>query len=340
MKRHRLEQEDIEKVAQSDLPWESLSGKTLLISGGTGFLGQFLIDVIRFRNARFGSGIRVVSLSRHPLPGDEWVTYVQADIAEQAEYPFSADFVLHLASHTHPKEFSSDPVGTVITNIFGCQNLLQFAVKSRAKRFLLASSGEIYGDGTGAPLTERDFGYIDCNTARAGYNEAKRACESLCQSYRVQYGLDCVIVRLSRCFGADRKDDSKAISQFMKNALNGEDIVLRSQGKQRFSFCYVSDAVLGILKVLLEGKDGEAYNISSDDEGKTLGDYAGMIAGFAEKKVVYDLDESRNQGVSVANFAVLDCEKLKKLGWRPTYSVSEGFRRTFSVLNDLKNEKI
>ena len=327
-----LEQEDIARVAALSYAWEKLKGKRVLVSGGTGFLGRFAIEVLKYRNERFGDRIGVVSLTRRGGCDEAGVSYLRADITEPVAVEGNVDYILHLASNTHPKQYAADPVGTVTTNVLGCNNLLKLAVEKKSVRFLLASSVEIYGDGTETPMKEDYCGYIDCNTARAGYNESKRVSESLCQSYRAQYGLECVTARFARCFGADRKEDSKAIAQFLRNALNGEDIVLKSKGAQRFSYCYVADAVSGLFKALLDGADGEAYNVSADDEGKTLGGYAELIAGFAGRKVVYDFDESKNQGVSRANFALLDCGKLKALGWKPLYSASDGFRRTYEIL--------
>lgn len=319
---------EAERVAALALPWEKLEGKTLLISGGTGLIGRFLLDVVRCRN-RAGSNIRVVSLSRRPRPSEENIVYLEQDVSKPIAYDGAADYVLHLASNTHPKQYGEDPVGTITTNIFGCYHLLEKARACGAQRFLLASSVEIYGDGDGTPMDESYCGAIDCNTARAGYNESKRLSESLCQSYRAQYGINCVTVRLSRCFGYDEKQDSKALAQFLAKAVAGEDIVLKSEGKQRYSYCYVADAAAAILFVLLCGKDGEAYNVADDSEGKTLGDYARLIASFAGRRVIFDIPKMQDNTVSKANYAELDCTKLKSLGWKPLYTVSEGLRATY-----------
>ena len=178
-------------------------------------------------------------------------------------------------------------------------------------------------------MKEGDFGFIDCNTARAGYNESKRLSESLCQSYRVQYGLDCVIARFSRCFGYDEKKDTKAIAQFMERAVAGEDIVLKSPGHQKYSYCYVVDAVAGLFYVLLKGADGEAYNVAEQFEGLTLGDYARLIASFAGKNVIYDFDPDKNKGVSAVNNAVIDFGKLQALGYTPLRTVSGALHETY-----------
>lgn len=329
-----LELEDVKRIAELPYYWKTLNGKTLLISGGTGFIGNFICDVIRYRNKHYGSHIHVVSLSRHGGDSDDTVEKIAADITQPISYDGPVDYILHLASNTHPAQYAADPVGTITTNIIGCNNLLKLAVEKKVKRFLLASSNEIYGQGSEYPMDESYSGYIDCNTARAGYNESKRTCESLCQSYRSQYGVDCVIARFTRTIGADHKKDTKAISQFMEKAVNGEDIVLKSKGNQRYSFCYVADTASGAIKVLLDGISGEAYNISDDDEGMTLGQYAEFIAGLAGKKVVYQIEQ--NDSVSKAVYALMDTKKIKDLGWRPLYTVSGGLRRAYQIYIERK----
>lgn len=326
-----VEFEDIKLIAESSLQWRKLKNKTLLISGGTGFLGQFLINVIKYRNSYYADGIKVISFSRHPKANEDHVIYLEQDVTKEIKYDLKADFVLHLASNTHPEQYSTDPIGTITTNVLGCINLLNIAQKTAA-RFLLASSVEVYGEGNGLPISEDYCGCLNCNTVRAGYNESKRLSESLCQSYRAQYGLECVIARLARCFGADKKQDSKAIAQFMRRAIAGEDIILKSKGQQRFSYCYVADAVSGIIKVLTDGKDGEAYNISEDDEGKTLLDYANEIAALANKEVI--IEESGQMGASKANYAILNGSKIKALNWLPIFSISQGLERTYRILKE------
>ena len=329
-----LEQQDIERVANLPYRWDDLTNKSIMISGGTGFIGSFIINVIRYRNEKYGSNIKVISLSRNGGESDYNVIYLKADITRPFEYEGKVDYILHLASNTHPKQYGEDPVGTITTNVIGCNNLLKMATEKKAK-FLLASSVEIYGQGTEKPMDEHYSGYIDCNTARAGYNEAKRTCESLAQSYKQQYGIDIRTVRLSRAIGADRKFDTKAMAQFMNKALAGRNIILKSEGNQRFSYCYIADAVSGIFKVLIDGINGEVYNVSDEDEGMTLGEYAEFIANIVDKKVIYQIED--NTATSRASYALLDITKIKGLGWNPIYSVSDGLRRTYMIMKDWVN---
>jgi nucleoside-diphosphate-sugar epimerase len=321
--------EDIKKIAELSLNWERLSNKTILISGGTGFIGSFLSDVIRYRNRNYNSNTKILSLSRRCGISDDTVKFIKADITVPLSLTTPVDYILHLASNTHPKQYGEDPVGTIITNVYGCNNLLTLAREKKA-RFLLASSVEIYGQGCDTPMDEYYSGPIDCNQARSGYNEAKRTCEALCQSYRQQFDVDIVIARLSRVFGADTKNDTKAMAQFISKAVSGEDIILRSAGNQRFSYCYIADAVSGLLKILLDGKNGEAYNISDDDDGMTLTDYTQLLAKLAGTHVTFDIKE--DLAASKATYALLDCTKLKKLGWLPQYTIQDGLERTYNIL--------
>ena len=323
------ELEDIRNISELPYSWEKLNNKTMLISGGTGFIGSFLTEVIRYRVQKYGSNIKVISISRRGGESDEVLKCLKMDVTSPICCNGKIDYILHWASNTHPKQYAEDPIGTIMTNISGCDNLLKLAVEKKS-RFLLASSVEIYGQGTEAPMDEKYCGYIDCNLARAGYNEAKRTCEALTQSYRQKYGIDAVIVRLARVFGADKKSDTKAMSQFLEKATAQEEIILKSAGQQRYSYCYVADAVSGILKALLDGSDGEAYNISDDDEGMTLGEYADYIAKLANQKVKFEIEE--NASVSKASFALLKTNKIKAIGWKPIYSVSSGLKRTYKII--------
>lgn len=332
------EREDIRRVATAPLPWELLAGKTLLISGGTGFLGSFLCDVFRYRNAQYGDGIRVISLSRNPREDDGTVSYRRADVTAPVPLADRIDYILHLASNTHPAQYAADPVGTITGNVLGCLHLLELAREQGVTRFLLASSVEIYGEGSPDPMDESRCGYLDCATPRAGYNEAKRLSESLCASFRAQYGVDSVTVRFSRIFGADRKQDTKAMAQFLRDACAGRDIVLKSKGEQRFSYCYVADAVLGLLTVLLRGAGGEAYNLAGEDEGKTLADYAAVIAGHMGRRVIFDLGNTV-AGASRATCALLNTDKIKALGFAPLYGVSEALCRTLDIYTDRAAEE-
>ena len=342
--------EDLEYVAGLDLPWKSLQNKSILLSGATGLVGSFLVDVIMTKNHQ-GLDCTVYALGRNiekarkrftRWENDSHLNFISFDI----NYPLQRDdigtvnYVLHLASNTHPMQYSTDPIGTITTNIIGAQNMLEFAVQHSATRFAFASSNEVYGENRGDVefFDESYCGYINSNTLRAGYPESKRCGEALCQAYIQQKHLDIVIPRLTRSYGPTMlMTDTKAISQFIKKGIAGEDIILKSKGNQHYSYTYVSDAVSGLLYVLLKGTSGEAYNIADEKSDITLKDLATTIANIAKKKVVFEIpDKVEAAGYSTATKARLDGSKLKNLGWLPRYDITQGMERTIRILSDIK----
>lgn len=339
--------EDVRKVAEADLPWDQLDHKSVLLSGSTGLLGSFLVDVLMEKNTH-GFNCDVFALGRTQKKaeerfskwwGDKHLHFLLCDVNR----PFAGenlgmiDYVLHLASNTHPLQYATDPVGTIATNIIGLQNMLEFAVSHHASRFAFASSNEIYGENRGdVELFEEKYcGYIDSNTLRAGYPESKRCGEALCQAYRSQKGLDVVIPRFTRSYGPTMLlTDTKAISQFIRKGIAGEDIILKSAGTQYYSYTYVADAVCGLLTVILCGKSGEAYNIADESSDITLKELAKMIADHVGKKVVFETpDAVEASGYSKATKALLDGSKLKQIGWKPFYTIQEGILRTIDILS-------
>ena len=171
---------------------------------------------------------------------------------------------------------------------------------------------------------------------RAGYPESKRCGEALCQAYIAQKGLDVVIPRLTRSYGPTMlMSDTKAISQFIKKGIAGEDIVLKSAGTQYYSYQYMADSVSGLLTVLFRGEKGRAYNIAEEASDIMLKDLAAIIAGFGGKNVVFELPDSvEAAGYSTATKARLDGSKLAALGWKPMYDIRTGIERTMSILKD------
>ena len=343
--------EDIEYVANLDLPWSKLKDKSILISGSTGLLGSFFIDVILEKNTSCGLNCTVYALGRNEEKAktrfskhvsNKHLIFIPCDVKKPLtmHMPESIDYALHLASNTHPIQYSTDPIGTITTNIIGVQNMLAFAVDHHTSRFVFASSNEIYGENRGdVELFDEDYcGYINCNTMRAGYPESKRCGEALCQAYRAQKGLDVVIARFTRSYGPTMlMSDTKAISQFIRKGIAGEDIVLKSAGTQYYSYQYVADSVSGLLTVLLCGENGEAYNIAEEHSDIMLKDLAALIADINEKKVVFEIPEAiESAGYSKATKARLDGRKLMDLGWSPKYDIKTGMERTICILKELQ----
>jgi len=337
----KLLDEDVHAVACLPLPWNKLENKTVLISGAGGMIGSFLIRVFMARKEK----INIVAVGRSEEKakkslGEFWdrddFKFISQDIRSPLMNIGKIDYMIHAASNTHPKAYSTDPVGTITTNVIGLTNMLDYAVANKIERFLFASSVEVYGENRGdvERFDETYDGYIDCNTVRAGYCESKRVGESLCQSYHAQYDIDVVIARIPRTYGPTMLEtDTKAISQFIKNGINHEDIVLKSKGTQLFSYSYVADTVSGILTILLKGETCGAYNIADEFSEVSLKSLAELIARTVGTNVVYQIpDEIEAAGYSKATKALMNSDKLKNLGWSAQWTIDSGISRTLSIL--------
>ena len=346
--KHEIYAADVASIAGENLPWEKLAGKSLLLTGATGLIGTLLIDVLMKKNRDENLNVKIFAAGRNEKVaaerfsdyfGDKNFSFVKLDVNEPIKDDFKVDFIIHAASNSQNKLFASDPVNTIMANILGSYNLLEFGVKSKVERFVFVSSGDSYGK----PLNEDDVfdenycGYINPNTLRAGYPEAKRAGEALCQAYISKYNLDVVIARPCRIYGPTmRLDDSKAMSEFIMNGVRGEDIVLKSQGLPRFSYCYGADCVSGIFYCLLKGQCGEAYNVSDSSEILSLREIAEYVSSLAGKKVIFELpSELQAKGFLKVLKVVLSNDKLRALGWTPKDDTRSGVKKTVEILKSV-----
>lgn len=340
IKSHQLYQEDLDRILQTE-GIERFNGKCFLITGATGMVGTCLIDALMKYNRDAQAEITIFAVGRNQdraaarlgeYFSSKFFQFIEQDVRDPFPASIHADYIIPLASNTHPMAYSRFPVETVEINVKGAENALKKALKCNAT-VLYPSSVEIYGNGD--DVFHEDFtGKLNLATARACYTESKRVSEALCQSYISEYGVESKIVRLSRLFGPTMlESDTKASSQFILKALAGEDIVLKSKGTQLFSYTYIAEAVQAMLFVLLYGESGKPYNIASEACTVRLADFAAGCAALAGRSVVFDLpSDAEANGYSVATKAVLSTERLSDLGWKSSYSFEDALRRTYRIL--------
>lgn len=342
-KQHPLYREDLKHIIASPA-FKFLHGKRILVTGATGLIGCCLIDAIMYANqSRADITVYAVGRSREKASSrfgeyydnDKFVFLVQ-DVRHPLPEELKVDIIVPLASNTHPLAYSQFPIETIEINVKGAEFALTKAIECGAT-VLYPSTVEVYGNARGQDYFTEDYtGSLNLSNARSCYTESKRLSESLCQSFIAERGADVKIARLSRIFGPTMlKSDTKASSQFILKALKNEDIVLKSEGKQYFSYTYVADAVLALLYVLAYGVRGQAYNISNVDCNMHLKDFAEYCASWANKSVVFDLpDEVERKGYSVASQAILDNSRLLHLGWQPHYPAKDAIERTLKILTN------
>lgn len=346
---HPLYIEDLELVSVSGIDWSLLDGATIGVSGATGMIGTVLIDALVHAIRTKGLSIHIVALGRDkekaqqrlPYFYEPFFTFEEYDVSVPGMQPTTtADIVIHLASTTHPRAYATQPISTIASNVTGLQNLLEWQLASNpGGRFCFASSVEVYGENRGdvERFDEKYCGYINCNTLRAGYPEAKRLGEALCQAYASERGSKVFLPRLTRVYGPTLlSSDTKALSQFLHKAVNGEDVVLKSEGAQQYSYLYAADAVCGLLWVLTRGQSGVAYNVADERSDVSLRELASFIAQIGGGKVVFELpDEVERAGYSTATKAMLDGSLLQSIGWEAVYGIEDGLKRTIHMMKDL-----
>ena len=299
-----------------------------VVTGGAGFLGSHLCDLL------VEKGWEVVCLDNlvtgansnisHLLPNPRF-RFVQHDVTKYVEVAGSVDAVLHFASPASPPDYLKIPIQTLKVGSLGTHNALGLALAKKAK-FLLASTSECYGDPEVSPQPESYWGHVNPVGPRGCYDEAKRFAEALTMAYHRYHGVDTRIVRIFNTYGPRmRLNDGRALPNFLYQALSGLPITVYGDGKQTRSFCYVSDLMDGIYR-LLESDEHEPTNIGNPQE-ITILEFADRVRKLIGANVPIEFhplpqDDPRQR--------CPDITKAKRiLGWQPKINLEQGLRSTY-----------
>lgn len=345
-------QEDLDNIAKSDLPWDKLAGKSILITGATGLVGGSVVRALCCANRIRGLGVRLLLLVRsedkaRAMFGDlidrEHIRLIVSDICQPLHVDGPVDHILHAASVTNSKQMVTYPVETIMTAIDGTRHVLELAREKQVESMVYLSSMEAYGkpDESLPTVTETDYGYIDFLGVRSCYPEGKRMAECLCACYHAEYGVPVCIARLAQTFGAGiSATENRVFAQFARSLLNGTDIVLHTAGDSWGNYCYTAECVSALLFLLFDGENGEAYNVVNEQTNCQIRDMAQMIADMSggKIKVVFDIPEDAlKYGYAPSVKMHLSGAKLAALGWKATIDLPEMYRRLIASMQATGN---
>jgi len=349
--------EDLEHICgglSDELP--RLSGKRLLIIGGAGFLGHYLVQTAVHWNATRATGdlapIEVVVYDNYSrgvppwlkaLEGTDHLTLKTFDITGPLPHDIGhVDYIIHAASIASPTYYRKHPIETMDANVNGLRTLLDYALaEKRAGRgldgFLFYSTSEIYGDPPAdqIPTPETYRGNVSCTGPRACYDESKRYGETLCVNFAEQHEIPVAVARPFNNYGPGLKvTDGRVISDFAGDILAGRDVVMLSAGTPTRTFCYVADAVVGYYKILVRGRAGEAYNIGTESPEISMAELArrlvtaaGALWGYSGAVV---LGQSSDADYLIDNpnrRSPIISKARDELDYDPSVALDDGLRR-------------
>ncbi|MBD5854207.1 NAD-dependent epimerase/dehydratase family protein [Lactococcus lactis] len=342
---NKFYKKDLENTLDNIVDVNKLFHKKILITGATGLIGSTLVESLLKLNELENAAIEIFALGRSKERLEQRfstnlknIHFIVQDVSNPINSDITVDIVIHAASNANPKAYSDDPIGTIKGNVHATLNLLDYCKQKSVEQFIFISSGEVYGElpREKVPFTEEMAGYINSLEVRSCYMLSKKMSENICISYSHQYGLITKIVRLSHVFGANyTSKDTRASASFFVEALEGNDIILRSLGNHLRSYVYISDAASGILSVVTVGEPMEAYNVTNTSNTVTLADFAKTIGQSAGVSVRFDISESVDPAsVTPISFAVLSDEKLRLKNWQPQITVKTGIERIIDILRE------
>ena len=339
---------DLDYMMDKMIWLKHFEGKSIFITGSTGLIGSAVADILlRYSELHNGNiKIYLAGRSRKRVTNrfskyilQKYCIYREYDATHQNKLPDSLDYMIHAASDAYPYLIQKNPIETMQDNFCGLMELLQYCVDHTVQNVVYVSSSEIYGrKDNNNPYQENEYGYIDVLNSRSSYPISKRAAETLCASYIAEKDIAVSIVRPGHIYGptATRKDN-RVSTAFAYNASDGKDIIMKSDGAQIRSYCYMLDCASAILYVLLKGKKGEAYNISNPNSIMSIRELAEYLAKVGNVRLKFELpSQDEKKAFNPMNNSSLNSEKLCGLGWSGLFDAKLGLEHTVKIIKEAK----
>lgn len=337
---------DCEKIYNKNDFWDKFINKHIVVTGPYGMIASYIVYLFIYLNEYHNANIKIIAVGRNEekfkqrfgnFVSKQYFKFFENNLITLPKIE-NCDYIIHAASPASSQFYGIDPVGTTIPNFLGTYNLLNFAVKHKIMSMLFISSDEVYGKSDREFLTENDFGISNPTEIRYCYGESKRMGECLCKAFSYQYKVPVKTVRLGHTYGPtmDIKNDKRVFSEFVNNIVNNENIVIKSSGNATRTFTYIADVIDGILKVLINGENGEAYNISNPEENVSIKTLANTLKKLSDNnlEIIFETRKINENYIesNLEKHSILGIQKLKNLGWNPEYNIFDGFKRTIESI--------
>ncbi len=334
---------DIDEALSQCAFLSDLDDKNILVTGATGMIGSMIVKVLQSYNRRYHTHIHIVAYIRNIEKAesiladyiDSQLEWVVGDICSPIVYDKPVDYIIHTASTTTSKDFVTKPVETIKTTIDGTNAILSFAREQQVQKLVYTSSLEAYGIPDQFEVEENTNGHIDWTNVRSSYSEGKRMAECLCCSYLAEYQVPIIIARLAQTFGAGfAPTDNRVYAQFARAVVQGEDIILHTQGNTIHNYCYLTDAVVALLLLAIKGQTGEIYNIANEETTCSIAEMAQLAAQLSNWKtqVRFDISDTQKYGYNPEVKIKLVSKKLRALGWTPHNTLQQALEKSINWL--------
>lgn len=337
--------DDIKAVLENINNLKNLYNQKILITGATGMICSSIVDILFYLNSNLNANIKIILAGRDKkrlikrfslYSCDIDYFFLEYDATKNQDINLNVDYIIHGASNANPSSYVKQPVETILANITGLDVLLRLARKVNPKKLVFISSSEVYGRIDGKKdLEEGNYGLIDILNLRACYPNSKRLAETLCIAYAEEYDINVTIARPGHIYGPTiTLQDDRASAQFTKFSMSKQDIIMKSSGLQLRSYCYVLDCASAILTILLNGENGNAYNISNKKSIVSIRNVAEEFSKSSGVSLKFEnASDYEKKGYNMMDNVCLKSDKLEKLGWKAIFDLKTGVDHTLELMN-------
>lgn len=339
-----MEKELLEKFCDSFPFVDELSGKTILVTGGTGLIGSYILKCIIALSDRYRIPVTIYATARTLEKTKEKtfsgnINWLIRDLNCTEDLPDKIDVIFHTACPTQSIYLKTHPVEVINDSVNGARFLLEYCKRNLSCQLIYVSSIEVYGqkEDDSQLTSENDYGYLDYLCSRSCYPESKKLIEAMCVSYANEYGVKAKIARLTQTIGADiRPTDNRVFVQFAKSVAEGKNIILHTDGKSSKSYIHAVDVVSAFFYIVFKGKSGDAYNVANRETYTSIIGLANFVVENFNPNIRVEIVKNDDFGYAPDTKVNLSTKKIECLGWQAKIDLYEMFE---SLINAIKNRQ-